>query len=386
MDFWSFGLLIYEIVLNEKLFGASRNEQGTARVMSRILEEDYNDKIERLPEPYKTIVKKCLVKNAALRVQYADELIQNLGDKGMAASGSTEQTKNLGNSADKKELIPGSITNIPNKKVKTVGLIKDNGSDIYINPPKKNRKWIYASIPGGIGLLILMYILFGQNSSGSIPPDDPVSKDSVISDSVSTPMTVADHSDQEVNNTEQEVIEVNQQPDKKAENKTSNEESRKIPIIEKIEVPQKKTCPDCGGLGTITSFADCIVCGGKKKVKCNFSKYGFSKCDNGSLICNSCQGTGDCKECSGSGDCRTCQGSGKNYQPTATYNCRVCDGSGKCFKCKGSGYCRNCKGNGNEKCSNCDGTGQMKCDACTGSGKGEAKTEKCSRCNGNGII
>jgi formylglycine-generating enzyme required for sulfatase activity/serine/threonine protein kinase len=75
LDLWSFGLMVYDIFNDKPLFGSRSNGISAEQVMSNILNDVSMSKVDNLPGKYRNIVKKCLVKNAAERVQLAIELI-----------------------------------------------------------------------------------------------------------------------------------------------------------------------------------------------------------------------------------------------------------------------------------------------------------------------
>lgn len=80
VDLWSFGIMLHELVTNETLFGQRGRNITTEQIMSAILSDVLPPGIDRLPEPYRTIVKKCLIKDAKLRVQKANEILKMLDD------------------------------------------------------------------------------------------------------------------------------------------------------------------------------------------------------------------------------------------------------------------------------------------------------------------
>jgi len=75
LDLWSFGLLVYEAVCHESFFGNRSGGISATQVWNNILSDDSLVKVDNLPLKYREIVKRCLVKNAAERVQSALELI-----------------------------------------------------------------------------------------------------------------------------------------------------------------------------------------------------------------------------------------------------------------------------------------------------------------------
>src|SRR4029077_11154744 len=81
LDLWSFGLLVYEAVCHESFFGSRSGGISAEQVLANILSEASLAKADTLPGKYREIVKRCLVKNAADRVQNALELISLFENK-----------------------------------------------------------------------------------------------------------------------------------------------------------------------------------------------------------------------------------------------------------------------------------------------------------------
>ena len=76
LDLWSFGIMVHELVTNKPPFGQRNGNTTAEQIMSSILSADLPEEIETLKEPYRTVIKKCLVSDAKLRIQNASELIQ----------------------------------------------------------------------------------------------------------------------------------------------------------------------------------------------------------------------------------------------------------------------------------------------------------------------
>lgn len=76
LDLWSYGLMVYETIMQESMFGSRSSGISAEQVMSNILSNTTLEKIENLPERYKQVVARCLVKEASERAQVADELIE----------------------------------------------------------------------------------------------------------------------------------------------------------------------------------------------------------------------------------------------------------------------------------------------------------------------
>lgn len=85
LDLWSFGLLVYESVSRQSLFGSRSAGSSAEQVMASILSDMPLEKAEDLPPKYREVVKRCLVKAAADRVQNALELIPLFQDGSQTA-------------------------------------------------------------------------------------------------------------------------------------------------------------------------------------------------------------------------------------------------------------------------------------------------------------
>ncbi len=76
LDLWSFGIMVHELITNKPPFGQRNGNTTAEQIMSSILSADLPQEIETLKDPYKTVIKKCLVSDAKLRIQHASELIK----------------------------------------------------------------------------------------------------------------------------------------------------------------------------------------------------------------------------------------------------------------------------------------------------------------------
>jgi len=75
VDLWSFGIMVHELLTNEPLFGQRSGNTTAEQIMNAILSQELPQDIDRLPEPFCTVIKKCLVNDAQKRVQRASEII-----------------------------------------------------------------------------------------------------------------------------------------------------------------------------------------------------------------------------------------------------------------------------------------------------------------------
>ena len=76
VDLWSFGVMVHELLMDSTPFGSRDGNTTAEQIMSTILSTEQPKDIEKLPEPYKTVVKQCLVTNAKERIRKASELLK----------------------------------------------------------------------------------------------------------------------------------------------------------------------------------------------------------------------------------------------------------------------------------------------------------------------
>lgn len=86
VDLWAAGVIIYRVIADELPFkgregGDSRSTQSQLVLSRKIINLELPPELETLPEPYRTMVKRCLVLKPEERVQTAEELIHILEGK-----------------------------------------------------------------------------------------------------------------------------------------------------------------------------------------------------------------------------------------------------------------------------------------------------------------
>ncbi|CAG4994729.1 Serine/threonine-protein kinase PknD [Dyadobacter sp. CECT 9275] len=82
VDLWAVGVIAYQMFVGELPFEAPRTmsqESWNLEVSKLIVNGKVSEKINAVPEPFKTIIEKCLVADNTQRVQKADELLLLLG-------------------------------------------------------------------------------------------------------------------------------------------------------------------------------------------------------------------------------------------------------------------------------------------------------------------
>jgi serine/threonine protein kinase/TPR repeat protein len=82
VDLWAVGIIAYQMFVGDLPFDAARSmsqESWNLEVSKLIVKGKVSEKISQVPEPFRTIIKKCLMPDNAKRVQRAEELLEILG-------------------------------------------------------------------------------------------------------------------------------------------------------------------------------------------------------------------------------------------------------------------------------------------------------------------
>lgn len=82
VDLWAVGIIAYQMFVGDLPFDAARSmsqESWNLEVSKLIVKGKVSEKVSQVPEPFRTIIKWCLVPDNAKRVQCAEDLLEILG-------------------------------------------------------------------------------------------------------------------------------------------------------------------------------------------------------------------------------------------------------------------------------------------------------------------
>lgn len=150
-DLWSLGIILYEIFTQQLPFGSRTKGITYEQILNNILFQELSIDYDAVPEPYRSIIRRCLVKSAVKRAQHAEELVAILEGKKYepADEGSTTAVfdnlnpqksdytnSNYNNVSDNKE--QGSETSIITPNGKTDEKKTSDNNDRYKNENNNN--------------------------------------------------------------------------------------------------------------------------------------------------------------------------------------------------------------------------------------------------------
>ena len=78
VDLWSFGVMLTEIFTETSPFGEGTTGQNPMQVVQNVLNNPLPPQISDVPEPYREVIRRCLVKDARHRAQTSTQLIDLL--------------------------------------------------------------------------------------------------------------------------------------------------------------------------------------------------------------------------------------------------------------------------------------------------------------------
>jgi serine/threonine protein kinase len=77
LDLWALGVTLYEVITGKVLF-KNGDHDSNEEIMANILSPELLSRVDALPQPYRDVVRRCLVKDARRRAHRAEDLLEVL--------------------------------------------------------------------------------------------------------------------------------------------------------------------------------------------------------------------------------------------------------------------------------------------------------------------
>jgi serine/threonine protein kinase len=159
VDLWAFGVIVYRMLTGEMPFEAVSGRDSTSAVgeiSRKITEMQLPQKLNSLPEPYQTMIRRCWVKDTTLRAQSASELLALLPEKYKRAKQNRQASFSsplLFNNDVTNVLIDSHSSDSSEKDAYEATLIETDRPSKKIGTERKSKTLIYASICAAVFLV-----------------------------------------------------------------------------------------------------------------------------------------------------------------------------------------------------------------------------------------
>ncbi|MEZ5022602.1 MAG: protein kinase [Chitinophagales bacterium] len=174
LDLWALGVMLFELLSGQPPFGKRSQTTHSEQIMHNICYEQIPNKFENIDEPFRTVLNRCLVKDANKRARSASELIDIIinykddkVDEKVNVASKNQLNKKLNRSLERKEI---NTTSSKGKKIKGIILVLfliflgvasyflfNKGSKVVVNSNKSFRNYIDLADKES-GLMTLIYL------------------------------------------------------------------------------------------------------------------------------------------------------------------------------------------------------------------------------------
>ena len=77
-DLWTFGVIVYQMLTGELPFGSRKEGNSSAQIINKVMDAQAPANLSNVPDPFKTLIKICLIKKPEKRVKSAAQCIRLL--------------------------------------------------------------------------------------------------------------------------------------------------------------------------------------------------------------------------------------------------------------------------------------------------------------------
>jgi formylglycine-generating enzyme required for sulfatase activity len=146
-DIWSFGVLLYELITEELPFGSRKENNSKGVIIDAIHKRDVSAKLDNIAEPYRSLIKACLVKDRNQRVKDLAALRELISHAKPSVNKESLQTTGSNQEEEKKTI------------AETYPEQAENGSP-------KMKTWIYLMfILAAVTVLMIVMFVFKINEA-----------------------------------------------------------------------------------------------------------------------------------------------------------------------------------------------------------------------------
>ena len=142
LDLWSLGTMLYEAFTGSAPFGKTKQGVSRDEIMRNILEKNLTE-IQKVPEPFRQIVRACLIRDASKRAQSIDQLFDLMYSYEHGSTRRIDNTSEISYGGNIGEGSSSGGTSVMNKNRRTVNTKVErssNSSNYDVSVPEDKPK------------------------------------------------------------------------------------------------------------------------------------------------------------------------------------------------------------------------------------------------------